>query len=69
MGLPVTGRARKFFTLIPVFITVPVPESIVINDFYAKIGTLEGVEQQLPQVASFTLVTNNFCRLPVLFIE
>ncbi len=31
------GGHASFFTLIPVFITVP--ESLVINDFYAKIGT------------------------------
>ncbi len=42
------------------------PESVVINDFYAK---TVAAEQLLTQLSAFTPVTNDFCRLPVLFIE
>ncbi len=37
--------------------------------FTLKIGTWEGAELPLTQLAAFTLVTNNFWRFPVLLIE
>jgi hypothetical protein len=40
------------------------PESVVINDFFHKTA-----DQLLTPLAAFTLVTNNFCCLPVLFIN
>jgi hypothetical protein len=48
-------------------------ESVFINDVYVRTVTSEGAEKvpktAIVQVASFTLVTDHFCRLPVLFIE
>ncbi len=41
------------------------PELVVINDFYVKPGASVGAEQLLTQLAAFTLVTVNLCRLPV----
>jgi hypothetical protein len=40
-------------------------ETVVINDFYAASGAWVGAEQLLTQLAAFTLVTDDFCRLPV----
>jgi hypothetical protein len=45
------------------------PESVVINGFFSKTGAWEDAEQLQTQLDAFTLVTDKFCQLPVLFIE
>ncbi len=47
------------------------PDSVVINYIYSKTGVWAGAEQLLTQraVFHFTLVTDKFWHLPVLFIE
>ncbi len=47
----------------------PQPEPVVINDIYAKTGAWEDAEKLLIQLATFTLVTDNSCTLPIFFIE